>query len=103
VGLGQARRYHIAFFRSASAHTEYTRILAEHGLLGLVAFALVAAIAWRAHKRNGAGMAAVVCSASLAWVALFLVHAAMRLAAPALMFGLACARYEFDDAPRTRR
>ncbi|MFM8320105.1 MAG: O-antigen ligase family protein, partial [Chloroflexota bacterium] len=31
VGPGQSNAYHALFYRRASAHTEYTRLLAEHG------------------------------------------------------------------------
>ena len=42
VGPGVAKEYRAATFgRAAAAHTEFTRLLAEHGILGLVALIIL--------------------------------------------------------------
>ena len=99
VGPGQARVYHARTFRVSSAHTEYTRMLAEHGSLGALALLILFGLcASRALSSHPLGEKAVVAGLTT-WALLFMIHAAMRLAAPGFVFGLAAARL-FALAPR---
>lgn len=86
VGPGLSKLGHLD---SIIAHTEFTRLLAEHGSFGLVAMLLMAALAfwnmWRAPSGREKGFAA----ACAAWSVLFMLNSGMRLVAPAVMFGLA--------------
>jgi hypothetical protein len=71
-----------------AAHTELTRIVAEHGSLGAAAGLLllgggIANMRRLRHPRDRALVAALI-----AWSVLYMLGAAMRLAAPSLMFGL---------------
>jgi O-antigen ligase len=74
------------------AHTEYTRLLAEHGLLGAMATLLLLAMAARPLFTMPLGFTkgALVgaCGMTLLWMA----ASAMRNAAPGLLIGLAAAR-----------
>lgn len=83
----------------AAAHTEFSRLLAEHGLLGLGALALYPALflsAFRdASSRVHKGL--VVCC--IVWSACFMAANAMRLAAPGFVFGLACVGVSFVAVP----
>lgn len=87
-GMGrQLRSDHLA------AHTELTRILAEHGSFGATAGLLllvggVTSVLRSRHPRDRALIAALI-----TWSVLYMVGAAMRLAAPSLMFGLVFARW----------
>jgi hypothetical protein len=78
------------------AHTEFTRLLAEHGLLGLGALILLIAIAVRGVRQAGRGWGQEVTVALLAWSLCDMSHSAMRIAATAFVFGLAMARLRPD-------
>jgi len=79
------------FVGASTAHTEFARLPAEHGILGVVALLLLLiAAAKNIRKANSIeGKAIAVCL--IGWSFLFMLNAAMRLAAPAFAFGLAFA------------
>jgi O-antigen ligase len=77
--------------REGAAHTEYTRMLAEHGMFGLLAMLVLFAIAIRTFQRARALEARAFVGALFVWSALFMLINAMRLVAPAFVAGLACA------------
>lgn len=88
VGPGQGDAYRATRFRVVTAHTEFTRLLAEHGTFGLIAmfclFYLSGQQLLRAHTIQGKALvAAMIC-----WSFLYMLGAAMRLAAPGFAFGL---------------
>ena len=98
IGPGQSYEFHALTFRASSAHTEYTRMLAEHGSFGLFALLILIFLAvrhsWQARRSPLAQALSVAC---VSWALLYMVHAAMRLAAPALLFGLAAATMSVDE------
>jgi O-antigen ligase len=96
-GVASGMRGELGHF--GAAHTEFTRMLAEHGILGVLSFCflLVLAIRTVANARTPASRALV--AAMLTWFGLFLLVNAMRLAAPAFLFGLACA-IAYSSLPR---
>lgn len=90
VGPGRAMPIREAMGYRAAAHTEFTRMLSEHGMFGLLSLLLlVTAAAGKLLQRQARWQRAVV-AALLAWSVLFMSGSAMRLAAPSLLFGLAC-------------
>jgi hypothetical protein len=91
VGPGQSYNLHALKFRASSAHNEYTRLLAEHGSLGLAALLILFVLAGRLLTRPQRPFAKAFTVAAVAYALLFLFHSAMRLAAPAYLFGLAAA------------
>ncbi len=98
VGPGQSEALHALTFRMSAAHTEYSRLLAEHGSLGAVSLIILLGMASTkfvvlGHSTLRRGFAV----GSVAWALLYMVHAAMRLAAPAIMFGLANIKLEHDE------
>jgi hypothetical protein len=79
-----------------AAHTEFTRLLAEHGLPGLLALFLVMVMAWKAYRRS-ASLAARACAAALiGWSMTEMAHSAMRLAMVSFLFGLAMVEFTED-------
>ncbi len=86
VGPGGSVKY-----GASVAHTEFARLAAEHGTLGLVALLLLllAAASSIRQARTIKGKAIAVCL--IGWSFLYMLNAAMRLAAPAFTFGLAFA------------
>lgn len=76
----------------AAAHTEFSRLAAEHGLLGLVAMALLLYMALEGFLAAERGYSRALTGALIVWSFLFMAGNAMRLAAPALLFGFTQAR-----------
>ena len=86
-GMGDAR----------PPHTEYTRLLAEHGLPGAGAGLALLAMTARALFRARGPWAKAMVSALAVWALLFLAASAMRLAAPAFLLGLVQARLRANE------
>ena len=82
----------------ANTHTEYSRLLAEHGVLGVIALTavvviVVQSIAWSTTVWNRFATVAAQ------FYALFTMsHSATRIAITAVMFGLGCLRVAQDEA-----
>lgn len=95
-GMGPQQRTKRGHF--GAAHTEWTRLLAEHGLLGGAAMAMLLLLAGRTISRARTTRARAYVVALVVWVSLFLAINAMRLVAPSFLFGLACA-ISFSSKP----
>jgi hypothetical protein len=76
------------------AHTEFTRLLAEHGSLGAFSIAAMLLLSVRTVRHAGSSRTQALVLGMIAWSCLFMLNSAMRTAAPAFMFGLAFARME---------
>jgi hypothetical protein len=101
VGIGRGAQVRGSRFGFRIApHTEYTRLLAEHGIFGLgvnVLFVVLAIDAFR-KQRNPIGRALVV--ALGLWAAFYMFHSATRTVAPAFALGLAYASLAVDLDPK---
>jgi len=97
VGPGMAPELKEGEAAGLAAHTEFTRVLAEHGIFGIISIASLLVTLWRRRPRKGAWVAKMVWAASAMWAMLYLSVNAVRLFAPAFMLGLACSRI----SPRT--
>lgn len=74
------------------SHTEYSRALAEHGLLGLISVLALGALCWRNFQRTaGSYTWRGIILALLSWALVFMLHAATRIVAPSILIGLTCA------------
>lgn len=91
VGPGMAGAYRARYFRAASAHTEFTRLVAEHGALGLAALGLLMVFGWQAVWRVKSPRWRAFVAAMVTFSLLYMVANAMRLVLPAFCFGLAFA------------
>jgi len=86
-----------------AAHTEYTRMLAEHGVVGLLAIIILICIAVRAFfKANGPLQKAYVLIL-VGWPMAEMSHAAMRLVAVSYLFGLAQMAWQESKIERMSR
>lgn len=85
--------------RHTAAHTEYTRVLAEHGIPGIISLALLGIMLARAYLRRGGASARGMRGGAAMWGLTTMAHAAMRIAAMPFMLALALAEIEFDDEP----
>lgn len=95
LGVGPGRSSYLLkeeLGKTFSAHTEYTRILAEHGILGIIAILILFAMGFKAFDRSFTSFSRVWVAALLIWSTVEMTHAAMRLAAIGFIFGLAFAK-----------
>lgn len=90
VGIGISKFFH---FGGVTAHTEFTRALSEHGLLGLAAYL---ALLWLLFRRGVAILEARefrpyrgLLLALIVWPLAYMVVNAMRTSAPGLAVGMA--------------
>jgi O-antigen ligase len=87
-GMGMWLRSDRGLIYGAS-HTEYTRVLAEHGIFGILSLGCLVALGIRAMRRSKDLAVRAHAAAMLVWVGLFLAVYGTRIAAPAFVFGLA--------------
>ncbi|MCO6509285.1 MAG: O-antigen ligase family protein [Aridibacter famidurans] len=89
VGIGASYSLREALIdRKAMTHTEFSRLLSEHGMFGLVALVLLGLmIVFNFKRQQGIDGRAFVAGAAV-WSCLFMTNSAMRLAAPSFMLGL---------------
>ena len=93
LGPGGAESYRHELLSSSStdlmaSHTEYTRLLAEHGILGLNALLLLLLAGVSSLRRANTIENKARIASFLAWSLLFMASNGMRLVAPSFMFGL---------------
>jgi O-antigen ligase len=102
IGVGRAMSERARFFKGFAAHTEFTRLLAEHGFFGGVAVVLLVIMGiqnvTRAHGRRPVAAALVTYSFC------FMSGNGMRMVLPGFAFGLAsvCWATEKRRASRSR-
>jgi O-antigen ligase len=100
VGPGQAVAYHQKFSphsSQATAHTEFSRLLAEHGVFGLLAMVLLIGIAVQNFRKAKSPQGKALVVSMVSWSFIFMTAAAMRLVAPSFCFGLTAATLSPDD------
>jgi hypothetical protein len=90
VGVGEAYRERERFLEhKAMSHTEFSRLLAEHGVLGLGALAALAALVFTNLRRPNSKVGKAFIAGAITWACLFMFNTGTRLAAPSFMFGMA--------------
>lgn len=87
VGEAKAARAEFLDFKAAS-HTEFSRVISEHGLLGIFALITLALATIYNFKRQKSIMGKAFVVGVVVWSFLFMLNAGMRLAAPSFMWGL---------------
>lgn len=100
VGPGVGMQLRMESGEIGPSHTEYSRMLAEHGLLGLVSLVCLLIIYARAVLGARSVGSRAVAAALVTWTALFLAVYATRIAAPAFAIGLA---FALPKPPAPRR
>jgi hypothetical protein len=108
VGPGMARPYYDAVLgvgRSIPAHTEFSRLLSEHGIFGLVSLLLLLFMAVNNLRRAGDRQNKSLLIGLLVWSFLYMAANAMRLMAPAFIYGITFVRVlsESSGNPRAYR
>jgi hypothetical protein len=98
VGPGQATslRYQYGYAKIVSAHTEYSRMLAEHGVLGLFSISclIVSTISLSLGNKIENINVKFLKITFLALGLLTISHSAMRIAMPSFVIGLVFPRYK---------
>ena len=97
VGPGQSRHAHFSLGHTALAtHSEYARLLAEHGMFGLMSLVLLLVMGVRNIYRARTGGAVGLMLPVVAWGHLFLVTNAARLVSPFTLIGLTYSAFIMD-------
>jgi hypothetical protein len=81
----------------ASSHTEFTRMLSEHGIPGLLAIVVMATLPLQAIRRSSASRPLTI--AFLVWAIAQLFYANFRVSAVAVVFAFAFLRIESSAGP----
>jgi O-antigen ligase len=90
VGAGMSAYERVSILdQGVAAHTEFTRLLAEHGVPGLVAIILMLVMAFGFYRRAPDALAKAFVGAFVVWSMSEMLHSAMRLVAMSFVFGLA--------------
>jgi hypothetical protein len=89
-----------AFAPRLAAHTEFSRLLSEHGTLGLAALLFLVAGTVINVKRAPTAHTAAITAGLACWSALFMVSNGMRLLAPSFVVGIGFAAL-LDDGIET--
>ena len=97
VGPNQSKPYHAQTFRYASAHTEYSRLLAEHGSLGLLALIIFSVATLRRFLSNAPPASKAFILGITMWGLVYMLSAATRLVAPSFLYGLAAANFSLIE------
>jgi hypothetical protein len=96
VGPGQAGEYYAPIFGGlVASHTEYSRLLSEHGMFGLVAILLLGTMLIRAFLSAKGSRAKGVVIGCMLWSLAEMTHAGMRIVAISFLFALPSA-YLFE-------
>lgn len=101
VGPGEAKNYR-PDHKQAAAHTEFSRLLAEHGTFGLMAVVLMLAMSWRHFRKAQSRMAKALVIALNFWSFLFMASLAMRVVMAGFAFGLTAATLVLADSKGVR-
>jgi hypothetical protein len=100
VGPGMGKTWRGKRFGGGNAaHTEFTRLFSEHGVSGVVALFALVGMGLNTLRTGGPAPAKALRSTALAYSFTFMAVAAMRVAMPGFLFGLAFVRLK----PETRR
>ncbi|MFN7926771.1 MAG: O-antigen ligase family protein [Blastocatellia bacterium] len=100
VGPGQGPNYRKLIYYGAVAHTEFSRLFAEHGFLGFLSLVLLFVTGLQAVLLSPGSQAKAAKASLLTWSVLYMLNAAMRLAAPSFLFGLTFAEFDLGEEDR---
>lgn len=93
VGLAEAYRQQ-ALGLPVAAHTEFTRMVAEHGLPGLIAIVLLVWMLLRRYIDTSPGINRALLAACAVWATSVMMQSAMRIVAVSLVTALALVAWQ---------
>ncbi|REJ78546.1 MAG: O-antigen ligase domain-containing protein [Acidobacteria bacterium] len=86
VGIGESPTSREAIIgRDRMSHTEFTRLLSEHGVFGLGALLAIGAMTLLNFRKQGAIEGKALAAGTAVWSVLFMANTGMRLAAPGFL------------------
>jgi len=89
VGVGAANEYRAKILNyRAGSHTEFARLVSEHGSLGIFSIFLFLLMSLLNLKKQKSSLGRALIGGTFAWCTLFMLNAGMRVAAPSFIFGL---------------
>ncbi len=89
VGVGNAYGYRAQYLDfSVTSHTEFSRLISEHGLFGVVSLLLFFLMTLINLKKQNSSLGRALVGGTITWCVLFMMNAGMRIAAPSFIFGL---------------
>lgn len=83
VGVGNAPAY-----SGRGTHTEFTRLIAEHGILGILILLILLLLALKNCLTQHDIDDRIIVASVLIWTISYMFHSAMRTVAPSFLFGL---------------
>lgn len=92
VGMGKFIRHEYGYAVNVAAHNEFTRLLAEHGVLGIIALAILLFTPIFEFIRRRWVIEQILIISFIGFSFVFMSHAATRIAAPCFLYGLAFTR-----------
>lgn len=99
AGVGGSSAYHeYVLGADIGAHTEYTRLLAEHGLFGILIMGLMGWMLLKRYLGNAPGLARAVSAAMAVWTLSVMVHSATRIVAVPFALALALLAWRLEEA-----
>ena len=96
VGVAAYKR-HSGFYQPVAPHTEYTRLVAEHGTLGALALAVLLLIAASLYREAPTILTKAWVASLTTWAMAAMTHTAMRNAVISVVFGLAAISWRSRD------
>lgn len=98
LGVGGSKIYHqLTLGDPRPAHTEYTRMLAEHGILGLMSLIILVGIVVNRYWKNQKGVDRAIVATLSIWGLAVMGQSAMRFVAISFCLALAFAFWHIED------
>lgn len=89
VGVGSASEYRRQLLGTgAGSHTEFSRLISEHGIFGIAALISIFVMAISNLRKQESPFGRALVAGVSVWCVLFMFNAGMRLAAPSFLWGL---------------
>lgn len=88
VGMGKFFRQQYGYSVKVAAHNEFTRLLAEHGLFGLVALVILIFLPVVRFFKSRSLFQRALMLVCIGFCFVFMSHSATRLAAPGFLYGM---------------
>ena len=94
-GGGHSLRYEYGYGKAVAAHSEFTRMLAEHGIFGFFSLFSIIALSYNEYK-NRVDYNKILLACLSLFTILTMFHSALRLALPGFIYGLSYVVLNFD-------
>ncbi len=99
-GVGYSTKLHEEYILGLSAHTEYSRLLAEHGLLGFFSLIIFLTVPIFSFMQVHTRQERLFLTSLSIFVFLTMAHSATRLTIPVILYGLSLAKLQYTSPNR---